>query len=291
MSRSANLRGSLFMILSMAGFALEDMLYKSATLSLPPGQALMLFGLGGTAVFAALAHRQGQPVLTRAYLSRGLMTRSGIELGGRLFYALALAHADLATTSAILQSTPLIVTLGAVLLFGESVGRWRWLAMVTGFCGVLMVLRPGTDAFTIGSVFAVLGTLGFAGRDLATRAAPPSVGNLQLGVLGFAVMTLAGLVIHLVAGEQMQRPGLDAAGLLLATVVFGVIGYGSLTVAMRAGDVAVVAPFRYTRLVFALILAALVFGERPDALTLIGAAVIVASGLVTLLRSRAGRAD
>lgn len=286
----ANLRGAMFMVLAMAAFSLEDMFYKSATGDMPAGQALMIFGALGLAIFVSLTVARGQRPVTGAMLGPGLLLRSGIELLGRVFFALALAYSDLSSTSAILQATPLVVALGAVVFFGESVGWRRWLAMAVGFAGVLIVLRPGTDAFSVGSIYAVLGMLGFAGRDLATRAAPPAVSNLQLGVLGFAVLTVAGGVIMLAFGESAVVP--DATGLakLGVAAIVGVTAYNAITVAMRTGEVSVVAPFRYTRLVFALILALVVFGEQPDLATLGGSVLIVGSGVFTLLRGARARA-
>jgi len=280
----ANLRGSLFMVLAMAAFSLEDMFYKSATGDMPAGQALVIFGGLGLAIFVALALLRGQPPVTAAMLGRGLLLRSAIELFGRVFFALALAYSDLSSTSAILQATPLVVALGAVVFFGEQVGWRRWLAMAVGFAGVLIVLRPGTDAFSAGSVFAVLGMLGFAGRDLATRATPMAVSNLQLGVLGFTVLTVAGGVIMLAFGETAVMPTAPGLAKLGAAALVGVLAYNAITVAMRTGEVSVVAPFRYTRLVFALILALVVFGEQPDWTTLAGSVLIVGSGVFTLLR-------
>ena len=127
--------------------------------------------------------------------------------------------------------------------------------------------------------------IGFAGRDLATRAAPKSLSNLTLGVYGFAMMLPTGAAMLAWSGGAVWPDGPASLALLGATV-FGVAAYYALTVAMRVGEVSVVTPFRYTRLVFALILGTLIFAERTDAATLIGSAIIVASGVYTLLRGR-----
>ncbi|THD72122.1 DMT family transporter [Thalassobius vesicularis] len=274
------------MVLAMAAFAIEDMLYKAASQSFPAGLALILFGAQGTVLFAALSVLRRERILHPAILTRPLLIRTGFELGGRLFYALALALTPLASTSSILQATPLVVALGAVVVFGETVGWRRWLAMSVGFAGVLLILRPTPDSFEPYSLFAVLGMIGFAGRDLATRASPASMSMAQLGTLGFGVVTLAGIVLAVYAQEAPVLPPLPVALKLAGAAGVGVLAYGALTQAMRTGQIGFVAPFRYTRLVFALILAVLVFGERPDQLTLIGGAVIVGSGLYSLLRQR-----
>lgn len=279
------------MTLSMAAFAVEDMSVKAAAQRIPVGEVVLLFGLLGLAVFAGLAVAQGEPPLPRAFLGRTMILRSVFEVAGRLFYALALALIPLSAASAILQATPLVVVAGAALVFGETVGWRRWTAVAVGFVGVLMILRPGLAGFDALALFAVAGTLGFAFRDLATRAAPKVLSTAQLGVAGFAMLAIAGAVILAVTGGAVW-PDAASMGLVLAATAFGVLAYGALTAAMRTGEISVVTPFRYTRLVFALILAFLAFDERPDAMMLAGCVVIVGSGLYTLLRARklAGRA-
>ena len=280
-----NLRGSLLMVAAMAGFAVEDVFLKFAARSVPVGQILIIFGAGGMLAFAALTKLRGAGVFHPAILTKAILIRAVFEVMGRLFYTLAIAFTPLSSASAILQATPLVVVAGAALIFGERVGWRRWTAILAGFVGVLIILRPGLEGFTVASLLAVAGTIGFAGRDLATRAAPPVLSNLQLGVYGFAMMVPTGAVLLMFFGEAVV-PDLAASGQLLAATVVGVAGYYALTAAMRMGDVGVIAPFRYTRLVFALILAVALFGERPDGYTLLGSAIIVASGIYTLIRGR-----
>ncbi|MGC9370805.1 MAG: DMT family transporter [Paracoccaceae bacterium] len=280
-----NLRGIGLMVLAMAGFALEDALIKLAAGGLGLGTVVAVFGLGGTAVFAVLTRAAGQPVLSPHMLSRLMGLRALFEVTGRVGYFLAITQASLSGASVILQATPLVVTLGAVLFLGETVGWRRWAAMAVGFAGVLIVLRPGLEGFTAASLFAVIGMVGFAGRDLATRAAPPVLSNLQLAVLGFAVLIPTGLGLSLFDTTH-NWPGPAQAGVLGAAVLAGCGAYYALTAAMRLGEVSLVAPFRYTRLVFALILAAWMFGESPDGPMLLGAALIVASGIYLLTRGR-----
>ncbi|MDP4033130.1 MAG: DMT family transporter [Pseudorhodobacter sp.] len=280
-----NLRGSILMVAAMAGFALEDMFLKSAAHILPVGEILMIFGTGGMLAFIILAARRGQRILHPAIFTRPIALRAGFEVAGRLFYTLAIALTPLSSASAILQATPLVVVAGAALFFGETVGWRRWSAIAVGFGGVLIILRPGLEGFTPLSLLAVAGTLGFAGSDLATRAAAPILSNLQLGVYGFAMMVPTGAGLMAFSGGAVWPDATTTAQMLAATA-FGVGAYYALTAAMRMGEVSVITPFRYTRLVFALILGAVVFAERPDAATMIGSAVIVVTGIYTLLRSR-----
>ncbi|RYG91184.1 DMT family transporter [Loktanella sp. IMCC34160] len=280
-----NLRGSLFMIAAMAGFAVEDMFLKAAARSLPTGEVLMLFGLGGLLAFVGLTRRNGQDIWSSAYLSRPILVRSGFEVTGRLFYTLAFVLTPLTFATAILQATPLVVVAGAALFLGERVGWRRWTAIGVGLAGVLLILRPGLAGFEPLSVLALLGMLGFAGRDLATRAAPPVLSNAQLGICGFSMLTLAGAILATVEGG-LHLPDLPTAGLIAAATVFGVFAYNSLTIAMRTGEVGAVTPWRYTRLVFGIVLGATVFGERPDTLMIAGSVLVVGSGVFALVRTR-----
>jgi drug/metabolite transporter (DMT)-like permease len=280
-----NLRGACLMTASMAGFAVEDMFIKAAASSLPLGQILLVMGVAGIVVFGAMARMRGEALVPRAFVAPAMLVRSGFEVAGRLFYALSLALTTLSATSAILQATPLVVIAGAAVIFGETVGWRRWAAVLVGFVGVLIILKPGMAGFSALSLLAVAGLIGFAGRDLATRAAPKGLSNRQLGVLGFAMLGIAGGLILIWTGGA-RLPDLRECGLVGGATVFGILGYHALTGAMRTGEVSAVTPFRYTRLVFAMILAVVVFGERPDKWTLIGAALVVGSGLYGLTRAR-----
>ena len=271
----------------MAGFAVEDMLLKSAAQTLPVGQVMVAFGAGGALVFALLARARGEHLFPPEILQTTMLIRSAFEVGGRLFYTLAIALTTLSSTTAILQATPIVVVAGAAIFFKEKVGWKRWTAITLGLLGVLVVLRPGADGFSTLSILAVLGMLGFAGRDLATRAAPKGLGTNVLGLYGFLMIVLAGVIYTLYADQPFQPPDSTTLVSLAGAVAFGTFAYASLTRAMRTGEVSAVTPFRYSRLLFGIALGMLVFGERPDTATYIGSAVIVVSGLFIMSRARA----
>ena len=273
------------MVLAMAAFAIEDMFIKAAANTAAIGLVLTIFGLGGMLIFIVLTWQRGEVVLHRAILSRPILLRASCEVLGRLTFALAITLTPLSSASALLQATPLVVVIGAALFFGEQVGLKRWLAIVAGVVGVLMIIRPGLDSFEAAALFALVSTLGFAGRDLATRAAPPVLSNMQLGVYGFFVLIPTGLVMLWYSGDTIEL-NTSASLQILGAVIFGVAAYYSLTIAMRTGEVSVVTPFRYTRLLFAMILGIAVFGEQPDEMTIIGSIVVVLSGGYTLVQSR-----
>ncbi|MCA0044601.1 DMT family transporter [Celeribacter litoreus] len=283
--KAGNLKGAALMVLAMACFALEDMAIKQASQHLPVGQVLTLFGLGGALVFGVLTLKHRERLIHPVMGAPVMILRAGFEITGRLFFTLSLALTTLSATSAILQATPLVVAAAGVIFFGEKVSRGRWALIALGFVGVLFVIRPGLDGFTPLSILAVLGMLGFAGRDLTTRASPAVLSYAQLGVTGFAALIVAGLVLTVKDGGWVW-PDAAASGMLVLATVIGVMAYTSLTMAMRMGELSVVTPFRYIRLLFAMILAALVFGERPDALELLGGAIIVASGVLLMITAR-----
>ena len=229
-----NLRGSLFMVLAMLGFAIEDAFFKAATGTgdVSPGVGTMLFGLFGTGFFVLYALWIREPLVSRAYIQGPLLIRSAFEILGRVFFALSLAFAPLSTTSAILQAAPLVVTLGAALVLKEKVGLRRWIAMSVGFAGVLLILRPTPSGFDATAIFAVLGMFGFAGRDLMTRASPPEVSATQLGILGFVMVFIAGVMITIFESAPFAAPSLTALTMLMGTGLAGLIGYSALTKAM-----------------------------------------------------------
>lgn len=274
-----NLLGGSFMVGAMAAFAAEDALIKAASETLPTGQILIYFGLGGALLFAALAKIHGQPLFSAAVVSRPMLIRVIFEVAGRLFYVLALALIPLSSATVILQATPLVVVAGAAVVFGEGVGWRRWGAVLLGMIGVLVIVQPGTEAFSILSLLAILGMIGFAGRDLASRAAPRSLATSILGLYGFLAVFVSGAVFSLWQGEPFVVPDHAAALYLAAVVPVGVGAYALLMRAMRTGDVSAVTPLRYTRLIFGIALGVALFGERLSTPMVVGSALIILSGL------------
>ena len=284
-----NLRGSLLMVLAMAGFALEDAFVKTLARDLHVGHILMLIGAGGTVIFTIAALSQRDRLISRDILNRPLLLRNLGELTAAVCFVTALALADLSLVSAILQATPLAVTFAAALFLGETVGWRRWSAIVVGLIGVLIVLRPGADSFSPLSILAVLGMLGFAGRDLASRAAPASLGTHVLGFYGFLAVVLAGALYALWEQEAFVQPSGTGALYMTGAICVGVFAYGALMRAMRTGEVSAVTPFRYSRLLLGVGLGVLWFGESIDVQMVLGCGLIVLSGLYILWRgARAG---
>lgn len=280
-----NLRGIGLMIIAMVGFTLADSFVKSASKDLPVGQILLLVGVFGGLVFATLTRANGNAILARDFFLFPVMLRNGSEIVGTICYITALSKIDLSTASAIAQATPLAVTLGAVFLLGEQVHWRRWSAIFVGFVGVLIIIRPCGNSFDMNSIWAVIGMFGLAMRDLATRMAPPDMPTLRLSTYGISMLIPAGLLL-MALGQAPQPMSLMNWGQIVSLVTLSVAAYWAITAAMRIGDVSVVAPFRYTRIVFALIVGAIVFGERPDVWTLVGVTITISAGLYAFLRER-----
>jgi drug/metabolite transporter (DMT)-like permease len=283
-----NMRGIILMVIGMAGFAAEDMFIKLAASGLPVGQILGLLGVFGSLAFAVYARLSGTSVFSEGFFHPAVMLRNVSEMLGGLCFVTALTLIPLATVTTILQATPLLVTMGAALVLGEAVGWRRWTAIVVGFCGVLLVIRPGFDGFDTNVLWAVLGVLGLAVRDLASRRVPKAISSLQLAAWGFFAVGVSGAVLLVFTGGA-EIPTVPETGYLAGALVVGVFAYWALTEATRTGEIGVVTPFRYVRLVFSTIIGMLVFAEFPDGYTLAGACIIIATGIYTIMRERTRR--
>lgn len=288
MTSGDNLRGIVLMVAAMALFAVEDMFLKLAAQGLPVGMVIFVAGAFGAPVFMAMARMEGRRTLTRAALHRAVLARNAGEMVGTYAYLHALAVVDLSTVSAVLQALPLAVTLGAALFMRETVGWRRWTAICTGLLGVMIVIRPGMEGFQPPALWVLVTVAGLALRDLATRAIPRDCSSAQVSAWGLLAVALLGAMSML--GEGWAIPSLPQTGSLFGAVVVGTAGYWLVVSASRTGEVSVVAPFRYTRLVFAILIGMAVFAEIPDALTLTGAGLIIGSGLYAFARERARRA-
>lgn len=268
------------MVVGMAAFSIEDALIKQLSRESPISEVLVAFGLGGAASFAFLLRQDRKRIFHPALRSRAMVVRAGFELIGRLFYFLAIALTPLSSATVILQATPVLVVLGAHFYFGESIGWRRWLAVVLGLAGVLVVVRPSSADFSVLSLLAVVGMIGFAGRDLASRAAPKELDVQHLGFLGFLTVAIAGAGYSLFEARPFTTPSIEVVGLYALAIPVGLFAYTALMNAMRTGEVGAVTPFRYSRLVFGIALGAFWFNEPLGPSVLLGCAIILASGLL-----------
>ena len=280
-----NTRAALLMVLAMATFALGDAFVKMSSSTMSISQVLIFMAIPGLIIFSALAQRSGQPPFSRGFFEKPVIARNVVEAVTAICMVSALSMAPLSLVISIIQAVPLIVTLGAAVLLKEKVGPRRWFALIAGFFGVMLMLRPDTSGISIGAIFALVAAFGLSARDLITRIMPQSVGTLQMATWGTAAIIPAGLILLPFTGPH-ETPALNGWIIALCASLANAVGYYSITAAMRLGDVSFVTPFRYTRLVFALIISALFFYEHPDTLTLLGAALVIGSGLFVMWRER-----
>ncbi|MCR9152443.1 MAG: DMT family transporter [Rhodobacteraceae bacterium] len=285
MAISDNMRGAGLMMAAMAGFTLNDAFMKAVTQTLPLYQAIFLRGLLTLALLVPLAHVTGGLRLTLPRADRRLVgLRSVAEIGATVLFLTALMHMPLANLSAILQSLPLAVTLGAALFLGEPVGWRRLSAILIGFAGVLLIVRPGSADFNIWALAGVGAVACVVLRDLSTRRMSSALPSVTVAIYAAATVMLLGAAMTPFGGWSPVGPG--EAGYLAAAAVCLVMGYVFIVSAARTGDIGTVAPFRYTALLWAIGLGWLVFGDFPDPLTLAGAAIVVATGIYTFHRER-----
>lgn len=267
------------MIASMAAFAIEDAFLKTVTKQLPVGQVLMMFGAGGLCVFALMARRACVSIFQAQVLTKNMLFRAVFEFFGRLFYVLAIALTPMSSATAILQSAPLFVVLGARIFMREKVDAKTWIAIFLGLFGVLIILRPSAADFSLLSLLALIGTLGFVGRDLFSRTAPSSLTKEVLGFYGFTTMMIAGACFAVWDGKPFVFLQAQQFMMLAAALLAGVFAYTALMTAMRTGSIGAVTPYRYSRLLFGISIGVLVFGEQMDAPMLLGCAIVIGAGL------------
>jgi drug/metabolite transporter (DMT)-like permease len=267
------------MIASMAAFAIEDAFLKTVTKQLPVGQVLMMFGAAGLCVFALMARRAGASIFQTHVLTKNMLLRAVFEFFGRLFYVLAIALTPMSSATAILQSAPLFVVLGARIFLREKVDAKTWIAIFLGLFGVLIILRPSAADFSLLSLLALIGTLGFVGRDLFSRTAPSSLTKEVLGFYGFTTMMIAGTCYAVWDGKPFVSLQAQQFLMLAAALLAGVFAYTALMTAMRTGSIGAVTPYRYSRLLFGISIGVIVFGEQLDTPMLLGCAIVIGAGL------------
>jgi drug/metabolite transporter (DMT)-like permease len=284
-----NTRGILFMVLAMATMLTSDTVVKAVAQDLPMFQIIFIRHIFMTLGLGVLAIRTGALHVRPTPREAGLISLRTIgECGVICFYVLALTLMPLSTATAIFQLQPLAVTLAAAIFLAQPIGPRRLAAIAAGFSGVLLIVRPGTDAFGTGSIFVLLAVASVCVRDITTRMLGAGLPAAMMAVLASAALLVLSSVVLLVTRTWAPVTLLNL-GLVFAGACFLLVGYMAIVLAMRLGDIAVISPFRYVALVFGLLYGFLFFGEVPQPVMLIGAAIIVGSGVYTFMRERKAR--
>lgn len=273
------------MIGAMGFFSLVDGFTKLASRTQSVGQILALTSGAAFVIFVSWVWRDGGRLLTSDVRNPAMLVRMTGEVIGSVGIISALALAPLPSVAALAQAQPLAVTLGAALFLGEKVGWRRWSAVILGLTGVLIILRPGVSSFDPNLLWVFLYIFGLAARDLASRALPTTISTPYAVAWAMLALTICGAAMMPFQGGWHVVEGWTAvwlAGITLSAAV----ALWMITSALRAGEVSAVAPFRYTRILFTLSIAYLVFDDVPDFYTWVGVLLIVGTGIYTFLRER-----
>lgn len=281
---SENLRGAGWMTLASIGYVVNDAFIKLATDDLTLFQAIFIRGLFTIGLLVVLLRQRGELSGALTHLDRPISLRVLMECVGTAFYLSALTRLPIAGLIAVLQVVPLLVTFVAARLLREAVSWHRVIAVVIGFVGVILIVRPGSDDFNPWFIAGLAVVITVVIREIATTNIGPTTPSMVVSLFTAIAITLMGLAGSLFQGWNSlgQQPVL----LLLAGSAFLTLGYVASVNAVRVGDISFTAPFRYTVLVFAIILQVVVFQDVPDALTFIGTGIIAAAGIYAFRREQ-----
>ncbi len=273
------------MMMSMACFAVEDTFIKLLSARLPATQILFSIGFGGALITLVLAIVLNVNLANKILLNKHVISRTIADLFGALSFTSAMVLIPMSLLASILQATPLFVTLGAAILLGEKVGWRRWSAIFIGFLGVIIILQPGYGSFQLASLLGLAAVLCLALRDVVTRDMATEIPTLTVTFYACLAMGSAGFIAYPFFGPPIMPTTYEAIILICAAII-GLTGYFLLVLATRKGDVSVIAPFRYSRLLFSLGLASLILGEKLTLPILLGGLLVVSSGIYTFGRER-----
>ena len=280
-----NTRGILAMSASVVVFIFNDALIKLAAETVPGVQAIGVRGVFAT-IWCVLAL-----LVSGAWRRMGgiahpqVMLRGTLDAAAAIVYLVALFHIPFAIATAVNLSTPLILTLLAVLFLGERV-RWRrWSAVIAGFAGVLLVIQPHPGDIDVWTWVVLASALVGAVRDILARHLPASVPTLVVSFASAAAVAFVGCAWTSIVGWQPMSA--RAIELMLASSMLLAIGYQFVVLALRSdAEFSVIGSFRYASVLWAIGIGYVVWGDVPNALALAGIVVIVASGLYILHRER-----
>lgn len=284
---AANRRGILYMASGMACLVLNDSLMKYLGNSFGVAQLICVRGIMAVLMILAVARALGATARLRTLADRHVVIRAVIDSLGTLLYLASLMHLPIGNATAINLAAPLILAVLAVFFLGEHPGFRRWLAIGAGFAGVILVIQPRIEGFNAWALMCLAATGFQSARDLLTRRISPAVPAILIALasVGFVTLIATGLTLM-----QGWRPiGLSAVGLLAVAAALLASGYYLIVNSMRHGEMSMVAPFRYSGLLVALVTGFIVWGEVPTALAWGGIALLLAAGVYLLHDERRRR--
>lgn len=268
---------------AMAAFSFGDALMKLATESMPAGECIFVRGVMAAAMIWTAAWRSGAITQIDKLLNPYMPYRTVGDMGGTFFYICALPFMPLAEAAAILQTNPLAVTAAAALFLGEKVGWRRWSATAIGFLGALLIIQPGSATFTWASVSIIACVASAVTRDIATRKLV-DVPTVLITATAVTATVTASLAFSLF--EAWRRPEFFEALRLAFAGACMLAGQVLVVISIRAGDVSAVVPFRYSAMLWTLLLSALIWHYVPNFVTMLGIAIVSGAGLYTFFREQ-----
>ena len=283
------LRAGLLMVCAMGSFVCNDTIVKIVGKHLPVGELIALRGVMAMAILTAICASQGLLGDLPRIRQKNVLLRSTCDLFATIAFVTALVHMPIANLTSVMQAVPLVVALLSMLFLGEEVGWRRMIAIVGGFIGVLMIVKPSVSNFSVYEVLALAIVLFVAVRDLLTKTIPARIPVFVIALANAGFVTVGGAALMLFQGAQ--RPEAWEVGLLALAACFLSAGYLLMVATLRLGELTGTAPFRYSVMVFAIISGVVVFGEFPDWIAILGMVLIVVCGLYAAhreaMRSRA----
>ncbi|HEY0293154.1 MAG TPA: DMT family transporter [Hansschlegelia sp.] len=285
----ATARGVLAMVVGMGFQVSNDTVIKLASTHVPINEIMALRGPLSIALALGVVLALGLRRRLGFVAHPLVILRSALEAVCCLIYMTALSGLGLAEFTSIIQATPLLITGLAVALGWQSVGWRRWTAIAVGFAGVLLVAKPSAAGINGYAALALLAAFIMAVRDLVTRRIPHEAPSMVVTLGATLTVTMLGFGLGAANPSGWVTPTALEAGYIAVAAVLVVACNMTIVLAFRLGDMGVVGPFRYSVILASLILGYAVWGDRPDALALAGAALIVASGLYALRRDKPRR--
>ena len=285
MKLTDNVFGAIFMAVSMLSFIGNDALMKFLFQTISVEQGIFMRGLVSVPLLAVIAYFRKSLFIRIDWRNwRLILVRAFAELASTMLFLTALAHMPLANITAILQSLPLTVTMFAAVFFGEAVGWRRWSAILVGFIGVLIIIRPGSDGFNEYAVLALVAVGFITLRDAITRRLDRSVPSLFVAFVSAIPIFLFGGAMAVTTG---WTPISWSMGMIVIVAAIAITcGYSFAVMAMRNGDISFVAPFRYTGMIWAILFGFLLFGNLPDQMTILGSCIVIGMGGYAFHRER-----
>jgi len=266
------------MIAAMGCLTLTDLFIKIASQTLPIGQVMIFYGVGALIVFWLMLRINGEAIQISPLASSAVLFRNVGDLIALNSMFLALVYVPLSTIGAIIQTVPIMVTAAAALFLGEQVGIRRMSAILVGFFGTLLIIQPGASNFDLTAIIALIAAVGMALRDIATKLVRENFSTLLLSFYSCFLFIFSGIVLLIIEG-QTTATDMDDIGILIEIVAAGSSGFFFMTEAVRLGDISVVSPFRYTRLLFSIAAGVLILGEQINSIMVVGSTLTILSGL------------